>query len=210
MPSRESEERYASVLFERLGWSKPAIQFGERPDIRFEREGLTYGMEVTECTPEELHRARVIAKELPGFSIFSTSHLDEEKPKRSRHEVVDSMFNEPDAVGAGQALSRWCERVCERVQRKRNKLNEEDYERFDENWLLVWDGDGLWNDVPTLQTFPEYVRRSPISAPTGMDEFDSIYVISDDYWFHVLDKKIGFFHTKADEVNKLLGGDIAD
>lgn len=99
---------------------------------------------------------------------------------------------------------RWCEDVRAQWARKRLKLNEGSYSRFDENWLLVWDNVGLGDDVATLLSIQDDVKRTAW-FDQEKTEFDHVYVLSGDYTFDFIPGKFMVSHERAEEINAWLG-----
>lgn len=192
MPNQRREIAFANELFRRLDITVGDVQSMERPDVTFRLEEMTVGLEITESTPAEKYRGQKIAQELNKGSlkplIYSTTHLMSHGRKRTRDELFHDMFNNRRYVDLTEQHSRWCEDVRSQWARKRRKLNEASYSKFDENWLLVWDNDGLGDDICTLTNIQSEVRKTNWFSKVG-GEFHHIYVISGNFTFDFIPGK---------------------
>lgn len=202
MPDRHRECQFAEILFQRLGLSPTNIRSGERPDLRFDIDSKRIGMEITECTPEEYYRGSKNKILSNGPVVFSISHLGDPEIKRDTAVLVEAMINRPEYVNMDFARREWCDRLCRRIEGKRKKLPA--FEQFEENWLLVWDNNGLSDGASTLDGIQSDMLSTPFTASDGEADFDHIYVISGNYTFDIVPGKIGFFHEQPKEINTWL------
>lgn len=207
MPDQARERRFAEILFERLGLTPSGMISGERPDLRFEIDGKSIGMEITECTPEEYYRAGKIAEKLGGPVVYCTSLLGESDERRSKDELFQDMFNTTGYVDMNQERRKWCERLRKRIVGKRTKLNSDGFAKFDENWLLVWDNIGLSDNIVTLTEIQGDVLATRFQSETGEREFDHVYVLSGGHTFDIIPGKVAFLHENAAEINAWLNGE---
>lgn len=210
MPDQQQEQVLAQDLFRRLGITPANIKSRERPDLVFTLDGTVVGMEITESAPSEYHWGHKIANDLdtnPAKPIFfSTSHLRNRGRQRTRDEVFQDMFNNPICVDMAEQRRDWCENVRIQWARKRVKLNEQDYQRFDQNWLLICDNIGLGDGYSTLANIQNQVLRTRFFTKEG-GEFDHVYVLSGSYTFDFIPGRVAFFHENAEEVNARLNKD---
>ncbi len=206
MPNQQQEQAFAQDLFRRLGINPENIVSRERPDLVFTLNGTMVGMEITESTPSEYHWGHKIAHDhdinLAKPIFFSTSRLRDHGRQRTRDEVFHDMFNNPICVDMVEQRRDWCEDVRTQWARKRAKLNEAEYERFEENWLLIWDNKGLGDDYSTLANIQDQVLGTQFFGEEG-NEFDHVYVLSGNYTFDFIPGRVAFFHENAQEVNAI-------
>jgi len=204
-PNRAREKAFADELFRRFQIEPQDWTESERPDCHFRLGDTSVGMEITESTPAEKYWGQDIANKIgsgdPFMPVFySTSHLRDRGRQRSRDELFQDMFNNPEHVNMAEARQWWCEDVRKAWAKKREKLNEPDYQRFDKNWLLIWDNEGLSDDWSTLTNIQQEVKRTKFFTQ-GMLEFDHVYVLSGDYNFDFIPGKVSFTHQRSEEVN---------
>ena len=188
MPDQEYEQCLAKELFKRLKFTVNVVCPDERPDLVFRLEGKIIGMEITQSIPSERHRGDSIARKLASKSSqpipYCTSNLFNHGRKRSNDELCEDMYIEPTYVNRADQRQRWCEEVRSQWGKKRKKLNEPTYSRFDENWLLIADRAGLPGDSSTFENIQEEVSRTKFLGDEG-EEFEHVYIISGDhYTFH--------------------------
>lgn len=204
---RSKEKAFANRLLERLNIDPKRWTESERPDCYFFLGEKTIGMEITESTPQEKHWGASFAQSLGCVAqpiVYFTSNLRNHGRLRERKYLYHDMFNNPNYVNMEDARKWWCEDVRKAWDTKRKKLNEPDYQRFDENWLLIWDNEGLSDDYSTLTNIQSEVLRTPFFA-TDLDEFDHIYVLSGNFTFDFIPPgKVAFLHERAEELNEWL------
>jgi len=208
-PNRCREKAFADRLFERLHLSPEGWSESERPDGLFSLGNKKIGMEITESTPHEKYWGSDIAQKLGSCEqtqpiLYSTSSLRNHGRQRTRDDLFQDMFNNPNCVNMADARKWWCEDVRKAWDTKRKKLNEDNYQRFDENWLLIWDNEGLSDDYSTLTNIQEEVRKTAFFI-SEKNEFDHVYVLSGNYTFDFIPpNKVAFLHEKAEEMNDWL------
>lgn len=206
-PNRWREKAFADRLFERLSICPEEWTESERPDCYFRLGDKTIGMEITESTPSEKYWGSAIAKSLDCGTqpiVYSTSNLRSHEEQQTRKDLFHNMFNNPSYVDMEEARKWWCEDVRKAWVTKRKKLNEPDYQRYDENWLLIWDNEGLGDNYSTLTNIQSAVLRTPF-FDADLDEFDHIYVLSGNFTFDFIPPgKVAFLHERAKELNEWL------
>ena len=148
MPNRFIENFFAEKLFARLKIATSSYEEEERPDCVFTLSGKRVGMEITSSLPRDVFRARTLAQEIaseePGSTVvYSTTSLcsTEEVPKKNQ--IIENMLNPANfSSEIGDSEKAFCDDLKMAWQKKRAKLNEEQYQKFDQNWLLIWDHQG--------------------------------------------------------------------
>ncbi len=187
-PDRNRERAFAEKLFARLGVVPTGWEESERPDCHFLLDDKHVGMEITESTPHEKYWGADIIQKLSDKDplnpiIYCSTNLRNHGRRRSREELFQDMLNRPDGwVNMAESRQWWCEDVRSVWAKKRAKLNEPSFHRFDENWLLIWDNHGLGDDEVTFHEIKDEVRRTPFFVDE-LDEFDRVFVLSGRYTF---------------------------
>jgi len=205
MPDAPQERDVALRLLDRLQINEHDLtQRTTSPDFSFNFSGFQVGLEVTECTPSEVHRARKIASDTGGFPCFMTSKLSvrpPDAPVRSKDEIRNDMS--PFGCGAfvlkDDHLKNWCAHIAVAVSKKQAKFSK--YEKFDRNWLLVWDGEGIENDYYTAVRIPSMLLDALCALPPHED-FNAIYITSGDYMFEMTSGGLRVAHPLSDHYNE--------
>src|SRR2546426_1137471 len=133
-----------------LGYDAPSISDSERPDFIIDFRGRKIGLETTFAVYQEYMRARKLHRKSCPESCVAMSGLKDGERRRSNDEIVHDMLS----IGgpwqdAEEEMSDWKEKIADSLNSKRAKLNGPDFQRFDENWLLICDEPSLPDDVFT-------------------------------------------------------------
>lgn len=84
----------------------------------------------------------------------------------------------------GDGEKAFCNDLKIAWHKKRVKLNEPEYQRCDQNWLLIWDNqrlsecDATFDILKPIMSNIGFYERNPIAEPI---EFDRVYVLCDSF-----------------------------
>jgi hypothetical protein len=109
------------------------------PDFVLSSRNTQIGLEVTCSTDEELIRAHQILKCNPAPFIDVTGLKDTGR-RRSNDALAKTMFNH-DAPWEGEndLWDHKLAKIAQATDRKRKKFQSQDFKKFHENWLLIYD-----------------------------------------------------------------------
>ena len=190
MPNKFIENFFAKKLFDRLKIEPSSYEEEERPDCIFTLSGKQVGMEITTATPRDVFRAQILAQELASEDpsstvVFSTTSLrtTEEIPKKSQ--IIKDMLNPANfSSEIGDSEKAFCDDLKMAWRKKRANLNKQQYQKFDQNWLLIWDHQRLSECEATFDILEPIMKRiSFYERDSSLEplEFDRIYVICDSF-----------------------------
>jgi hypothetical protein len=105
-------------------------------------EGHPTGIEHTEAVPHnEAHRASLRQKTGCGRRFHFVSYAQPGEPRKSRAELLRELDRDDPGRGwAGDSVElEWVQAMLHFVERKRLKMREPNFDRFDANWILIYD-----------------------------------------------------------------------
>lgn len=146
----EHTERYSLVSFLQNFLDDKYFNFPlkiihrDRPDFLIETSMNNIGIEFTESIPKQLARAQALLE-----IYFPNGHLEPEyflwdARDRSKNEII-KILNKSQQHFIGQGFvgksieENWLKGMTGCIRNKTVKLNNPDFEKFDKNWLLVYD-----------------------------------------------------------------------
>lgn len=113
-----------------------------RPDFNLQVAQTRVGVEATKIANEELELARSLQRKRHFGTLSTTPLLRRPDPTTSRSERLNDAFTTPSMLFPNDIAgedSYWHEQALAIIERKRLHLNQPDYGRGQENWLLLWD-----------------------------------------------------------------------
>lgn len=152
----------------------------ERPDFLLTTATCQIGIEHTEAVPQnEAHKTALREKGNGPKEYFISQHQPGE-PKKYPNELM----KEIEAIRAGggwvgDSVEReWAEAMFHFIEQKVAKLLNDGFERFDKDWLLIYDN---WS-LPA----PERHKAAPIllklvTESGDLEEFERIFIITGKY-----------------------------
>jgi hypothetical protein len=179
---------------EELGYQEPSvIAASEKPDFVLTTAAGHVGVEVTAAVYSEYVRARRIHREMLPDRCIDTTHLKDREPRRSKGKLLEeiaSIGNEWPELGQG--MCDWRDKISLAVNRKRMKLKAQEYQKFDQNWLFIYDDPGLANDVVTRDLALEHLLSMFSALAPQVPDFHAFFVLSDRYLFRWDSQKLSF------------------
>lgn len=163
----------------------------ERPDFRMTLGSRQIGIEHTEAVPQnEAHRT-VLSEAGYGPKVrFISNHRPGEARKPAGRLISELEANNGGDGWAGDSVEReWARAMNHFISRKISKLKAKGFERFDEDWLLIYDN---WS-LPALEreTAVRMLFQSA-GAEGTLGEFSSIFVLTGPYLCEVSKKGWAF------------------
>ncbi len=181
--TKEHTERYAiAYMFSsllgkgRLSYPLELIQ-RERPDFLLKTNGVQIGIEHTEAVPQNEAHKTVLRDKVDGPEVHFISHHQPGEPKKPAKELIEQIQANHSGPGwAGDSVEReWSEAMFHFVKGKIETLAKEGFEKFKQNWLLIYDN---WS-LPALDREKAAQFLLPKTIETNcFDNFDSVYIIT--------------------------------
>ncbi|MDH5728653.1 MAG: hypothetical protein OEZ58_06660 [Gammaproteobacteria bacterium] len=181
--TKEHTERYAiahmlSALMgkDQLTYPLELIQ-RERPDFLLKGDEIQIGIEHTEAVPQNEAHKTVLRDKVDGPDVHFILHHQPGEAKKPAKELIEEIQANQSGPGwEGDSVEReWSEAMLHFINRKIEASTREGFEKFEQNWLLIYDN---WS-LPALDR--EKARRfllPRIIESTCFDSFDFVYIIT--------------------------------
>lgn len=183
--TKEHTERYAiahmlsALLAKGQLWYPLELIQRERPDFLLKANGVEIGIEHTEAVPQNEAHKTVLRDKVDGPEVYFISHHQPGEPKKSANELIEEIQADLSGSGwAGDSVEReWSEAMLHFVKGKIETLAKEGFEKFKQNWLLIYDN---WS-LPVLDREKAAQFLSPkIIESNCFNSFSSVYIITGD------------------------------
>ncbi|MFO1152645.1 MAG: hypothetical protein U1E42_03110 [Rhodospirillales bacterium] len=163
----------------------------ERPDLLLTLGTTCIGIEITEAVPKnDAHKTAIRNENGPhGWHYISRYSPGEAKKTRKKlcQEIKD---NEPGNGWSGDSVEReWAEAMAYFIGQKTDKLRMQYFNRFNEDWLLIYDNWPL-PDVD-IELAAQY-----LCSIAGSCEFSYVYILSGENLLEVSSLKWRRFEVK--------------
>lgn len=167
----------------------------DKPDFSILSQMGQVGIEFTESIPEQLARAQVLLeKNFQGYKKLEPYFFGWDAPERNDSEILEILKKTQIRLfGQGSngksVEEKWIIGIQGCIANKTSKLNNVDFEKYGQNWLLIYDNQSR----PVLDK--DYVsKKLIIFLQLYLNEnnkilFDKIFIESGNY-FYVIDKEI--------------------
>lgn len=125
----------------------------ERPDFLLTCKGQTIGIEVTEATSTDYSSYQaLVQKQNPGHFIEPSHFRHGETLDRERQQELLQADKLTSDGWVGDGVEKeWSLFMKGAIEKKHQKLQEQSFEKFSQNWLLIYD------NTPTLALDREYL-----------------------------------------------------
>jgi hypothetical protein len=171
---------------DRQGFTYPmTISHKDKPDFRLEMPDRIVGAEVTSAMPEVYGRALVLREKFYPNAPLELDHFRWGGPKLSSKQILailkESQKRLTGMGWVGDSVEReWADAIAGSYQAKTESLNSDGFQRFQWNWLLVYD-----NVPQAALDLPLGVRHllSKLAAlsdklPNSARQFDTLFIES--------------------------------
>lgn len=117
----------------------------DKPDFRIFRNNNSIGIEVTESIPEQLARAASLLEKMgPEYILLESDFFGWDAPDRNNAEIIAIIEkSNKKLIGNGYVGNsieiNWANGLISCINNKTIKLNKPNYDKYDNNWLLVYD-----------------------------------------------------------------------
>lgn len=181
--TKDHTERYAiahmlSSLLEKDQLSYPIeLIHRERPDFLIKANGVLIGIEHTEAVPQNEAHKTVLRDKVGGPDVHFISHHQPGEPKKPAKKLIEEIqANHSGSGWAGDSVEReWSEAMLHFVKGKIETLVKDGFEKFNQNWLLIYDN---WS-LPALdrEKAAQFLLPKVIDS-NSFDNFDRVYIIT--------------------------------
>jgi hypothetical protein len=168
------------------------VDLSERPDVLLQSKSKRIGLEITFAATEEYRRAQALHRR-GRFSqrVITTTNLVVTDRRRASQELVAEMLDpQSPPMEHERGMALWAEKLRAAIMVKREKLNQPDFQRFDENWLLIEDEPGLPSDQWAFDSAWDLLLDLFGSLAPLSVEFDRIFIHSDQSLFICRDRRL--------------------
>lgn len=154
----------------------------DRPDVVINSAMTSIGIEIVEAVSEttaamDCERARI--PNAPGFH-WAMKQLPGEKQKSAR-EVRELVFNSDPGDGfIGNGAAEWAEAIAYFVRRKIETVSKPGFQRFEQNWLLVYDN---WREPARDLKEASTTLQRLLNNMTAFCTFDLVLVLDDKHLY---------------------------
>ena len=142
-------------------------------------DSVKIGIEHTEAVPQNEAHKTVLRENEGGSEVYFISHHKPgETKKTAKHLKKEIEENRAGSGWAGDSVEReWSEAMFHFINTKIDTLMKEGFERFDKDWLLIYDN---WS-LPALDHENAVPFLLKLSTDNGcFEKFDHIYIITGD------------------------------
>lgn len=161
----------------------------ERPDFYLKTGIKNIGIEFTEAIQQDYARVRVLPEANLQGSIIDPSLFKWGSKKKSLSQLR-SIASEKKLMGPGwegnEIEIEWTNAIFDIIQRKTIKLLSVGFERFDENWLLIYDN---LNSFALDITQSCSIISARLEKYWTKDSFNKIYIESHDVFIEISENR---------------------
>ncbi len=181
--TKKHTERYAiahmlSSLLDKNRFLYPIkLIHRERPDFLLETNGILIGIEHTEAVPQNEAHKTVLRDKVDGPEVYFISRHQPGEPEKPAKKLIEEIqANHSDSGWTSDSVEReWVEAMLHTVKSKIEILAKDGFEKFDQNWLLIYDN---WS-LPALdQKKAGQLLLLKLKGSNSFDNFDSVYIIT--------------------------------
>ena len=207
MPNRNREAYWRDKLFSLLNLSITGdVVIRERPDICITCGDSEIGIEITECAPEEFFRGEKAIKDFFKKNplvpvVYSLGAFKESSERRKTSTIVEDAVGNINFTDMEEDRLNWQKKVLSVIKHKTEKLNSKDFKRYNQNWLLIGDSLGSWEDCSSYKYFPELCEDFTINCG-GETKFDLIYILTGKFSVQISLSGVRVGHPNSQIVNK--------
>lgn len=146
----EHTERYSIVSFLKNFLNEDLFDFPfklthrDKPDFSIKTSNEEIGIEFTESVPEQLARANALREEYFQGGVLEPGFFGWDAPERTNDEILEILSkSQKQLIGQGfigkSIEDEWIKGIVGCLMNKTVKLNIQNFEKFDKNWLLIYD-----------------------------------------------------------------------
>ncbi len=172
------------------------IEHRDKPDFVLSTRHLKIGLETSNFTDEEVMRADHLHFTRFPKAFITTTGLRDGVSRRPNDEIAETMlsFDSPweDVADGAEHVVR---KILGSIRLKRQKFHSPDFEKFDQNWLLLTDYQNPFSESLTDSILAQRLGAASNQPDTMGSEFDRIYIFNGPRCFRLQKGKLA---TKLD------------
>lgn len=210
----EHTERYSLVSFLEAFHSESfftfpfQVFFRDRPDVLVTSSVGNIGIEISESIPEQLARAEfLLEKNFKGHAVLEPEFFGWNAPDRTDAEIMEILqASQVHLIGQGvygySIEEKWITGIEERISSKTKNFSKTGFEKFDKNWLLIYDNqtnDYLDMSYVSHKLSPYIANYWNSNNPT----FDKIFIDSGEHFFKLCRGDAPLFISKPSTLSEL-------
>lgn len=182
--TKEHMERYAmahlvSTLMEAGLITYPVeLIHRDRPDFMLLMGNRRIGIEHTEAISQNEAHKVVLRQRGHGTKMHHVSHILPGEPKKQHRKLIEEIVtNDPGDGWVGNSPeTEWADAMLYFVKEKRIAVNKNGFERFDEDWLLIYDN---WNlPAPDVREGASFFLKA-VQQISAFKDFKRIFVMTE-------------------------------
>jgi hypothetical protein len=131
-----------------------SLNHRDKPDFLLQLAGHHVGLEFTEAVSEEEVEIDALAYRMNKSVLLFTDQFKKDMPKRTaaqRRQIIESPPRGGPGWGDDRGVPQWVEWMVSFIQKKTRDLAKPDFDKYAENWLLIYDN----LPVPFAQDTPK-------------------------------------------------------
>lgn len=180
----ENVERYAIVHLLSTLAKESAITYPvtlvhrDKPDFLFSMSQKRIGIEHTEAVPQNEAQKAFLREKGHGPDVhFVSRHKPGESEKKAKQLIKEIDADEAGDGWVGDSVElEWADAINHFVLEKKIKIAKDGFDRYDENWLLVYDN---WPLPAVNREKAARILLPVLLDGGGFEEFNLIFAMSD-------------------------------
>lgn len=181
----EQRENYAIVKLFKSEALKEKITFPleltrrESPDFLICTPNKKIGIEHTEATYENDKRKQNLMDKGHGKYPIYMGKKHPGEPKKSEKELITEIEENNGGVGwmGNEVETNWADFLACSIEKKIKTFSKDSFEKFDENWLLIYDNYYSLPYVELEEAMPLLLEK--INKNNKLDSFNKIFILTD-------------------------------
>jgi hypothetical protein len=163
-----------------------SVQHSDRPDFVLKMGGKKIGIEHTEAISEDEAYYSALREKGYGPEVYSLRRLQPGQKPTSRKEAINEIESDlnGDVWEGDQPEYEWANAMAHFVNVKTKKLAQEGFNKYSENWLLIYDN---W-PVPKVDRDKsiKYLRNILMKKSSP---FDFVFILNDHFFCSISSSK---------------------
>lgn len=177
MPDVDEELRVLEFLRDAINTKFTNIVPHDKPDFIVEHRGSIIGIEITDGSTEEFRRGLVLARKQELRSFGLNGFEERTKDQRRTNKDLIQVMTTANCSECEISAVAWSARIADRIKRKCQLMQTGEIERFERNWLCVYNFQSDDFSLPS-ERHRDMLLGAMVPDPKFRQTFDVIYVLS--------------------------------
>jgi hypothetical protein len=164
----------------------------DRPDFLLYMGEQRIGIEHVEAISENEARRKVLRERGHGPEVHFISHKKPGEPKKKTKKLIEEI--EKNIAGDGwegdSVETEWADAMFYFYKKKIDTVKKEGFERFDEDWLLIYDN---WNLPAPDRDGAAQIFHELITYTGGLQEFKRILIMTGQVFCEVSNREMRLY-----------------